>query len=291
MKNNQVLLGHILAFFTIVVWGTTYISTKILLRDFTPIEILFTRFVIGYVTLWIVCPRKLQFINWKQERLYALAGLCGVTLYFLFENIALTYTTASNVGIIISVAPCFTAIFGCLLLHNTWPNKRFFVGFIIAMIGISFISFNGDSLSVNPFGDFLAVIAAIVWAIYSTISKRISTFGNNTIQTTRRTFFYGLIFMTPALMVMDFNLSISKFSNGTQVLNLIFLGFCASAICFVTWNFAVKVLGAVKTSSYIYLSPVVTTVTSILVLQERISLLAGCGIIFTLIGLFLSESK
>ena len=291
MKHNKVLLGHVLAFFTIIVWGTTYISTKVLLRDFTPIEILFTRFTIAYLVLWLVYPRKLAFVNWRQEGLYAAAGLCGVTLYFLFENVALTYTNASNVGVIGAVAPFFTAIFGCILLHNKRPNKRFFLGFVIAMVGISLISFNGESVEVNPFGDFLAAIGAIVWAIYSIISKKLSSYGHNTIQTTRRTFFYGIIFMIPVLFFMDFNLTISMFNDISNILNLLFLGFCASAIGFVTWNYAVKVLGAVKTSNYIYMTPVVTTVTSIIVLHEKINFIAAVGIALTLIGLFLSESK
>ena len=74
-------------------------------------------------------------------------------------------------------------------------------------------------------------------------------------------------------------------------LNLIYLGVGASALCFVTWNYAVKVLGAVKTSVYIYIVPVITVVTSVIVLKEEITGLAGIGIGLTLIGLFLSLAK
>ena len=70
-----------------------------------------------------------------------------------------------------------------------------------------------------------------------------------------------------------------------------YLGAGASALCFVTWNFAVKELGAVKTSVYIYMVPVITVVTSVLILHEKLTLLAGTGTILTLIGLFLSENK
>lgn len=292
MRTSKSLTGHIAAFTTILIWGTTFISTKVLLDSFTPIEILFIRFLIGYLMLWLVCPRPLSLSKKKQEWYFAAAGLCGVTLYYLFENIALTYTLASSVGVIISIAPFFTAIFDCFFLHGKRPNTRFFLGFLIAMTGIFLISFNSKAaLALNPLGDILAIAAAVIWAGYSTLTKKISTLGCNTVQTTRRTFFYGLLFMIPCLIVMKFDVSPLQLFNPKNFLNFLFLGLGASALCFVTWNLAVKLLGAVKTSVYIYLVPVITTITSVLILHERITGTAIIGIILTLIGLFLSESK
>lgn len=62
--------GHLAACITILIWGTTFISTKILLVDFQPIEILFLRFGIGFFALLLVCPRRLRGVNWKQERIF-----------------------------------------------------------------------------------------------------------------------------------------------------------------------------------------------------------------------------
>lgn len=289
---NKTIHGHVAAFLTILIWGTTFISTKVLLISFEPVEILFIRFMIGYFALWCVCPRRLKVRRRKQEWYFAAAGLCGVTLYYLFENIALTYTLASNVGVIISIAPFFSVIFSCLFLHDRRPNIRFFAGFLIALAGIFLISFGGEkNLQLNPVGDLLAVIAAMIWAAFSTITKKISGFGYNTIQTTRRTFFYGLIFMVPALLLMDFHMELQQFASLKNVLNLLFLGFGASALCFVTWNLAVKILGSVKTSVYIYMVPVITAVTSALILHEKLTRTIVSGIVLTLIGLFLSEDR
>ncbi|MBC3796126.1 DMT family transporter [Acetobacterium tundrae] len=292
MTNNKNPSGHIAAFITILIWGTTFISTKVLLQTFAPIEILLIRFVIGYFALWCVCPRRLSVLLKKQEWTFAAAGLCGVTLYYLFENIALTYTLASNVGVIISIAPFFTAIFGCLFLHDEGPDARFMGGFCIAMAGICLLSFNTETaLALNPLGNMLAIAAAVIWAAYSTLTKKISAFGYNTIQMTRRIFFYGLIFMMPVVFLMDFNVTLSQLAEPKNLLNLLFLGLGASAFCFVTWNFAVKLLGSVKTSVYIYMVPVITTVTSAFVLHEQITATAVCGIVLVLTGLLLSESK
>lgn len=284
--------GHLAALLTIVIWGTTFISTKILLADFQPVEILFFRFVMGFLVLLAAYPRRLKTADYKQELTFVLAGLCGICLYYLLENIALTFTLASNVGVIISVAPFFTAILAHFAMKSEEKlRSQFFIGFVVAMAGIILISFNGRELELNPLGDLLAVVAALVWACYSILTKKISSFGYPVILSTRRTFFYGILFMIPALFLFDFQADLSRFTNITYLFNILYLGLGASALCFVTWNFAVKELGAVKTSVYIYMVPVITVVTSVLILHEQLTLLAGLGTVLTLIGLFLSEYK
>lgn len=292
MERRKEIQGHLFSVFTIFIWGTTFISTKILLKAFTPIEILFIRFVIGFLALLVLYPHRLKVRERKQELYFAGAGLCGITLYFLLENIALTYTFASNVGVIISIAPFFTAIFAHLLLDGEKMRVQFFVGFAVAVAGIFLISFNGSSnLKLNPLGDILAVLAAVVWAIYSVLTKKISGYHYHTILVTRRIFFYGLLFMIPVLFIVQFEPDISQIIKPVNLFNILFLGLGASAICFVTWNYALKILGAVKTSVYIYMVPVITVITSVLILHETITGIAALGILLTLAGLIISEIK
>lgn len=292
MEKNKPLVGHITAFITILIWGTTFVSTKTLLKDFSPIEILFFRFVLGFLALLLVYPHKLKLIEKKHELVFAAAGLCGVTLYYLFENIALTYSMASNVGVVVSIAPFFTAILAHYFLAGEKLKPNFFVGFTAAITGIILISYSGSTtFKLNPLGDLLAVLAAIDWAVYSVLSRKIGTYGYNSIAATRRIFFYGLLFMLPTLFIFDFQFGFERFAKATNVLNIMFLGLAASALCFVTWNFSVKLLGAVKTSVYIYMVPVVTVVSSVIVLHEKITLMSAIGIVLTLVGLFVSEGK
>lgn len=76
--------GHACALLTVVIWGTTFISTK------------------GLLALLIAYPHRLRRTTVRQECTFA-AGLCGICLYYLLESIALTYTLAANVGVITSV--------------------------------------------------------------------------------------------------------------------------------------------------------------------------------------------
>ena len=292
MDRKKELRGHLLAIVTIFIWGTTFISTKILLETFSPIEILFIRIMLAFVVLLMVFPHRLKLKDRKQELYFMAAGLCGVTLYYLLENIALTYTLASNVGVIVSLSPFFTAILAHWFLDGEKLRVQFFVGFVVAVLGISLISFNSISnLRINPTGDILAVLAAAAWSAYSIFTKKISGFRYNTIQSTRRIFFYGLLFMIPTLFIFGFKPDINQIFRPINLFNFIFLGAGASALCFVTWNLAVKKLGAIKTSVYIYMVPVIAVVTATLVLGEPITWIAVVGILLTLAGLFISEMK
>jgi drug/metabolite transporter (DMT)-like permease len=289
---KQTASGHITALITVLIWGTTFISTKILLTEFTPTEILFFRFMLGLIVLIIAYPKRLKTKNVKEELTFAAAGLCGICLYYLLENIALTYTLASNVGVIISVAPFFTAILSRIFMKSEEKLKaNFFIGFLAAMAGICLISFGGSEPELNPIGDILAVIAALVWAVYSLLTRKISGFGYNTVQSTRRIFIYGIIFMLPSLFVFDFSPDFGLLAKPEYILNLLYLGIGASALCFVTWNYAVKVLGAVKTSVYIYMVPVITVVTSAIVLKEKLTAASVAGTLLTMAGLFLSQRR
>lgn len=291
MKNHQIK-GHFAALITVFIWGTTFISTKVLLKDFSPIEILLIRFLMGFLALHVVYPKRMKRTEGKQELFFALAGLTGVCMYYLMENIALTYTLAANVGIIVSVSPFFTAIFTHLFMKKEERMQiKFFLGFFVAMAGIFMISSQDAGLSFDPKGDILALSAAVVWSCYSILTRKISSFGYHTIQTTRRIFAYGIFFMLPAVLLSGIHIQMGDILKPVNLGNLLFLGLGASAMCFVTWNFAVKVLGAVRTSSYIYLVPVITVVTSFLVLHEKITVISLTGTVFTLFGLLLSESK
>lgn len=281
--------GHLAALLTILIWGTTFIATKVLLGAFAPAEILLFRFAVGFAALCLACPRRMRCLGLRRELTLAAAGLCGVCLYYLLENIALTYTLASNVGVIISVAPFFTALLARFLLREgSRPGRGFLLGFVLAMAGVTLLSGGVSAGGGAQFiGDLLALLAALVWACYSVLTRRIAAWGLSTILTTRRVFLYGLLCMLPALGRV--RPEAVRLLQPVYLANLLFLGLGASALCFVSWGFAVRALGAVKTSVYIYLVPVITLAASFLILGETLTPAALLGAALTLAGLLFAE--
>lgn len=284
------LRGHFVALLTIFLWGITYISTKVLLTDFAPLEILLIRFVIGLVGLFVIYPKFFKFTSWKVEGAFAAAGLLGICLYYLFENVALTFTYASNIGVIVSTSPLFIALIAAALGRQKL-TRQFLLGFLCSMVGISLISLNGSGVHVNVAGDLLALLAALIWALYSYVVSYMNTLGYNPVQVTRRTFIYGIIFILPVFFATHGQVDLGKIMQGDNLVNFLFLGLGASALCFLSWAYAVKHLGTVKTSIYIYLVPVVTVVTAWLILHEPITPLVILGILLTIGGLVVSARQ
>lgn len=283
-------LGHGLALFTVFVWGITFISTKVLLDDFHAVEILFLRFAMAYCALSLAAPGRLPDFTPRRRLISAGAGLTGICLYYLLENIALGYTMASNISVILCAAPMFTALVARVVLRGEEKlGLLFYAGFAVAMGGICLISFSGAELQLDPLGDMLAVAAAFVWAFYACFTRIMGRWGYSALQVTRVTFGWGLLFMFPCLTLFDLSWDTARFADATNLANLLFLGLVASAACFTTWNMAVRLLGTVRASLYIYLVPVITVVVAALVLDERMTLMSVLGTVLTLAGLFLSQ--
>ncbi len=285
MDRNQ-LEGHLAVLFTVLVWGTTFVSTKVLLFALSPLEIMIYRFSLGFLALSCV-RRGTRTVAPGDEKWFALAGLAGITLYYLFENIALVYSTASNIGIIVVTAPLFTAFFARLFLKETL-HPTFFLGFVLSMSGILVVS-GQNTTDVHLFGDLLGIGAAVIWGVYSCAIRIIGERGYGTVQITRRTFGYGVLFLLPTSAFLTFEPSLEPLYDLVVTGNLLFLGLGASAVCFATWNFAVARIGAMKTSVYLYLMPLVTVLSAAIVLAEEITLTILGGMALTLAGVILSQ--
>lgn len=290
---------HLVALLTVGVWGVTFVSTKVLLVDLSPLWILLLRFALGFAALCLLRPRILRLERRRHELLFAAAGATGIAGYYLLENVALVFTTATAVGVIVAAAPLFTALSAATLGDRQGLNLRFACGFLLAMAGLALVSLGGngaegvrDAGTLSLFGDLLALAAALVWAVYSILVRRIAEAGYETVAATKRTFLWGLAFILPATLAFGGPWpDLDALVQPVPLLNLLFLGLAASAACFVTWGVAVKHLGATTASTYIYLVPAITAVSSILLLGEPLTLPIVAGLTMTIAGLLLSQGK
>lgn len=306
-ENNKMrgVLGYGLAAISIFFWGITFVCTKALLTDFSSLEILFFRFLAAYLALWIIHPKALK-IERRDNIFFALAGLSGVVLYQFSENMAINFTNASNVSVIVSICPLFTAIIAQLFLKENHLNLWFLLGFILAIFGVALVCFNGKmSLELNPKGDLLALFSAVCWGFYSMFVSVINKKQYDPIGSTRRIFFYAVIFMIPLVLIglangdpqssmyvtFDGAVNAARFSKPLNWFNLLFLGVVASGFCFCAWNKACEIVGTVKVTCGLYLIPVVTIIFAFFALGEKITWLGAIGALVTITGLFLSERK
>lgn len=288
MTNNKILL-NLLALITVIIWSTTFISSRILLNIFTPTEVMFYRFVIAYIILLIIHPKFHKIHSLKEEFMFLICGITGGSLYFFTENSAIQISQVSNVGLIVATAPIITALLAHFFTKGEKLNRNLIYGFIVAICGVFLVMFNGSfMLRLNPIGDILALCAAVSWSVYSITTKK---FGSkyNPLYLTRKIFFYALVTMLPLIGTSGFSFNANKLSNINVIGNLLFLGVIASSLCYVVWNFTVDKLGVIKTNNYIYLIPAFTLLFSVMVLHEKITIYSAIGAFFIFLGVYVSE--
>ena len=281
---------HIIALFVVIVWGTTFVSTKVLLfAGLSPEDIFFYRFILAYIGIWFFGKNRLFAKTWQDEFLFLLLGMFGGSFYFLAENTALRFTFASNVALIVCTAPLLTAILSHFMLENEKLSSRIINGFILALLGVTLVVFNGQFvLKLNPAGDCLSLLAALSWAFYTIILKRISS-RYNSLFITRKVFFYGLLTIAPVFLFRPLATNPEIFSRPVVWGNLLFLGLIASLFCYFAWNVVVKQLGVIRSANYIYLNPLATLITSSIIIHEKITAIALVGAVLILTGVFWVE--
>lgn len=290
--SNQVL-GHLTALLVVMIWGETFVSTKMLLNaGLMPADIFFYRFLLAYVLTWFVSYKRLFCRNITDELTTFALGVLGGSLYFLTENMALVYSTASNVAILLSSCPLLTALLLSIFYKSERLSKKQIFGSFLAFIGMVMVVLNGQLiLHLNPRGDALAIGAAVCWAFYSLLIKRVMHKYSSWF-ISRKVFFYGLLTILPYYaLVSPLNTDVSILTRPVVYGNLLYLGSVASMFCYIMWNWTLSKLGAVKATNYLYLQSLFTMVFASLILHERITWMAIAGAAILILGMIRAERK
>lgn len=276
-----------------MIWGETFVSTKMLLNaGLMPADIFFYRFLLAYVLTWFVSYKRLFCRNITDELTTFVLGVLGGSLYFLTENMALVYSTASNVAILLSSCPLLTALLLSIFYKSERLSKKQIFGSLLAFLGMVMVVLNGQLiLHLNPRGDALAIGAAVCWAFYSLLIKRVMHKYSSWF-ISRKVFFYGLLTILPYYaLVSPLNTDVSILTRPVVYGNLLYLGSVASMFCYIMWNWTLSKLGAVKATNYLYLQSLFTMVFASLILHERITWMAIAGAAILILGMIRAERK
>ena len=308
---------HLVAFVTIVIWGSTFVFTKLLLlAGLSAAQIFTLRFIIAYFLLALYSigrpffrigrartdadsPKKSVQVwcgSWRDELLMMLLGVTGGSLYFLAENEALNYTTATNTSLIVCSCPLVASALIGLFYKSERMSRLQTLGALTAVAGVCVVVLNGHFvLHLSPLGDALALAANLCWAFYSLLMIPVGR-KYDSVFITRKVFFYGLVTIIPYYMLVPedawiFSSSVFHFFNFSILLNLLFLGVVASMLCFLAWTWVIKRLGAMVTTNYVYLNPVATIVFAWWILNEQITSYFLLGTVLILLGMYLADKK
>ena len=305
-------VAWILCHLCIIIWGVTFASTRLLLLDFSSLEILVLRFAVAWLVLVGIglfdrsAKRRFSF---RDELLFATMGLTGVTAYQFLENCAIYYTNASNVAIMVSFGPIVTAAMARVLTSDKTLSVRLVVGSLIAVCGVAMVSMNGlGEFHLRPLGDAMALAAMVSWGLYSVMVGKVNDKGYSPTTVIRKSFFWALVMMLPFVLwgmteegfyaldgsfsvTIDAEVNAERFGRALNWVNLGFLGVLASAACFVLWNHACKTLGVVRTTIGLYLTPVVGVVFAVIFLGESLTTASIVGGLVIVAGVVLANTE
>ena len=293
MTRNSNLFYHLVAFVTVAIWGTTFVSTKVLmLNGLSPAQIFTLRFSIAYVLMLVFNHRRLFADSWKDEVKMAFLGITGGSLYFLSENEAMNFTTTTNTSLIVCSCPLFATLLVRLVYRDSNRiNIVQLLGSLLAFVGMVIVVLNGRFvLHLSPVGDALAFTACVCWAIYSLLMKSVSG-DYSAAFITRKVFFYGVLTIIPYYFIIPGFPSWEVFARPQVIGNLLFLGCLASMICFLTWNWCIAKLGAVKATNWVYFNPITTMIFASWVLDEEITPYFLMGAACILAGMYVADKK
>ena len=289
------LIPPLEALFAVIVWGVSFIATKVALRDVSPITVVWLRFAMGVVILGIAVTARKQFA-WpkRNEWLYfALLGFLGITFHQWLQSTALTTSRASTTAWIVATTPVFMALLGLLILREklNWLQTA---GIVLATCGVLLVVSNGDprAISFKQFGepgDILVLISSFNWAVFSALSRR----GLATHPATRMMFYVmtlGWIFTSILFFSSPSLREIPELTlNGW--LGVGFLGIFCSGLAYIAWYDALQALPAAQLGAFLYLEPPVAVVVAAFILTESITWAALLGGTIILFGVWLVNRK
>lgn len=291
MARNNTWIYHLVAFATVAIWGCTFVSTKVLmLNGLSPAQIFTLRFLIAYVMMLAVYHSRLWADSWRDELKMMLLGISGGSLYFLSENEAMNFTSTTNTSLIVCSCPLFATLLVRLVYRSTTRISMMQLGgSLLAFAGMVIVVLNGRFvLHLSPLGDALAFTACLSWSVYSLLMKWVSAkYGAAFI--TRKVFFYGVLTILPYYIFYPTLPTAAVLTKPVVVGNLAFLGCLASMICFLTWNWCISKLGAVKATNWVYFNPITTMIFASWVLGEKITPYFLAGATCILLGMFVTD--
>lgn len=293
-KNN--LLPHLVALTVVIIWGSTFVFTKLLLLNgLSAAQIFLLRFILAYAMLlvWSISRKGHRWFckSLKDEFKMLLLGISGGSLYFLAENSAMNYTTATNDSLIVCACPLFTTLIVALFYKSEHISGHQLLGTLIALVGMAVVVMNGQFvLQLSPKGDLLAFTACMCWVVYSLLMMNVSK-RYPSVFTTRKVFFYGLVTIIPYFIAYPGMPSLSVLTQPEVLFNLLFLSIVASTLCFLPWNWALSRIGVVETTNYVYLNPLATIVFAWWLIDEPVTAWLLLGTALLLWGLYLVNKK
>jgi drug/metabolite transporter (DMT)-like permease len=285
------LLPYLEALFAVVVWGGSFIATKIVVGQISPTTVVWLRFTMGIplIFLAVLIRKQFAFPKGNEWWYFALLGFLGISFHQWLQSNGLQTAQATTTAWIVATSPAFIAILGWMVLKEKLNLLQSF-GFVLAMVGVLAVVSKGDlsTIAVGQFGsygDFLILISAVNWAVFSILSRR----GLKDHPSTRMTFWVMVIgwLITSAAFFANKNYIEIPQLDSRGWTAMIFLGVLTTGFAYIAWFDALSQLPAAQTGAFLFVEPLVSMVVASYILNEKITIISVLGGAVILVGIWM----
>lgn len=289
---NKNLLTDLSLLFLAIIWGLNFTVIKASLAEIDPYSFNSIRFVLAALFMWAKLIKRKSWFSIDRRDLIPLLllGLIGNLLYQWLFIVGINLTYAANAAVMLGTIPIWVAL-SSHLFSIEMMNRFKTIGVLLAFGGLTIIILFGEnpiSFGSDTFlGDLIIIMAAVIWAIYTLYSKKHLT-RYTPLQYSAMMTSIGAISLT-ILAIPHFgdtdwqNVSYAAFGGA------FFSGMLAIGLAYLIWNNGIKIVGAVRSSTYQNLVPVIGLVSGVVLLKENLELLQYIGAAIVIAGILITR--
>lgn len=284
------MLARIYLLACVIIWGWTFVATRICLQFLSPAELLAARFVMATPLVWLLLRLSGQRLRIQRPlRPAAFLAAALFLIHFLMQTVGLTLTSATNTAWLVAVSPLAMALLAALILREH-PGKNTWIGIVVAFSGVVLLVSRGrfsDIDWLSSTGDWLALGSAFSWALYTICTRNLSRAHAPMVVTAAM--------LVPALVclggyvLLTSDLRVYATLTGEAVVALLFLGFLGMGLGHWLWLSGVAQIGAARAGVFLYIEPLATTALAVPYLNEPFGFWSAVGALLVLAGVFYSS--
>jgi drug/metabolite transporter (DMT)-like permease len=267
------ILSYSLLVLAMFLWGSSFVALKFAFAHLDPWLVIWLRLslagVFGLVFFRWIGPLPKTRRDWSLVALMALFEPC---LYFIFETLALQYTTASQAGTITAILPILVALAAWMVLGER-IHRRLAVGSGVAFLGAVWLSLGAAATETAPrpiLGNALEVLAMASAAGYVLCVKELTRRLSPWFLVLAQNLAGGLFFFPFALYAGSLNVA-PVWSSLEVGLAVLYLSLAVSLGAFLAYQYALKQLPASRAALFTYLIPIFATGLGAFLLGESLS--------------------
>lgn len=295
-KNN--IVGLLAVFSGNVIFGFSFLFSKIALDIVEPIVLIAVRFLTAFIVLnLLVLVGKvfkidaLSFsIKGKPKKNILLLALCQPVIYFIAESYGIKLTSSSFSGTIIAMIPIVGIVVDCIIMRSK-INIHQILCAILSVVGVGLTMVGAKDLSSSAIGLILLLIAVMASSLFFVFSKNAAT-DYNPLERTYIMFGSGCAVYIPLAILHsanDFGYVLGAFKESVFIISIFYLAVASSVVAFLLLNFGSNHVSVSNATLMANITTVISIFAGVVFLHESFSFMQLIGALIIIVSVTIGE--